>query len=114
MTLMGTFFRLTPDGQRTAIATFDQDLFPNSLIQGRDGNFYGTVTGREETIPGAVFRITPQGETTILVRFTGKNGKFPRSLMQARDGTFYGTTGQGGKSDRGTVFRLTVLEPEAL
>lgn len=107
VTLMGTFFRLTPDGQRTAIATFDRDLFPNSFIQGRDGNFYGTAVGREETIPGAVFRITPQGQITILVRFTGENGKFPRSLMEASDGTFYGTTGQGGQGERGTVFRLT-------
>lgn len=108
VTLMGTFFRLTPDGQRAVVATFDRDLFPNSLIQGRDGNFYGTAIGREETIPGAVFRITPQGAITILVRFTGENGKFPRSLMQASDGMFYGTTGQGGQGDRGTVFRLTM------
>jgi uncharacterized repeat protein (TIGR03803 family) len=107
VTLMGTFFRLTPDGQRMTIATFDQNLFPNSLIQGRDGNFYGTAIGREEAIPGTIFRITPEGEITLLVRFTGENGKFPRSLMQASDGTFYGTTGQGGKGDRGTVFRLT-------
>lgn len=116
VTLMGTFFCLTPNGQRTEIATFDRDLFPNSLIQGRDGNFYGTATGREETIPGVVFRLTPQGEIMILVRFTGENGKFPRSLMQVSDDTFYGTTGQGGQGDperisfaaRGTVFRLTM------
>ncbi len=108
VTLMGTFFRLTPDGQRTAISTFDWNLFPNSLIEGRDGNFYGTAIGRESTMPGAVFRITPQGQITTLVQFTGQNGKFPRSVMQASDGTFYGTTGQGGTGDRGTVFRLTV------
>jgi uncharacterized repeat protein (TIGR03803 family) len=108
VTLMGTFFRLTPDGQRTAIATFDWDLFPNSLIQGSDGHFYGTAVGREEPIPGAVFRITPGGQITTPIRFTGENGEFPRSLMQASDGTFYGTTGQGGTSDRGTVFRLTI------
>lgn len=116
VTLMGTFFRLTPDGKRTTIATFHPDLLPNSLIQASDGNFYGTATGRETTLPGAVFRITPTGEITPLIQFTGKNGRFPQSLMQARDGTFYGTTGQGGASDageysptaRGTVFRLVV------
>jgi hypothetical protein len=32
VTLMGTFFRLISDGQRTVIAAFDRNLLPNSLV----------------------------------------------------------------------------------
>ncbi len=108
VTLFGNLFRLTPDGQRTTIATFEPNFLFNRLIQGSDGNFYGTATGREPTDPGMVFRATPQGQITPVVYFTGRNGSFPNSLIEVENGTFYSTTARGGEHGQGTVFKLTL------
>jgi uncharacterized repeat protein (TIGR03803 family) len=99
---------------------------PVSLVQGRDGNFYGVTVhgGGVESCNdvggcGTVFRITPQGELTVLHVFcmqTGcPDGEWPEGgLALGRDGNFYGTTfGGGGLSCEpygagcGTFFRIT-------
>jgi uncharacterized repeat protein (TIGR03803 family) len=76
-----------------------------AVIQGTDGNFYGTTAHG-----GTVFRMTPGGAVTVLHVFTGgTDGSIPYApLVQARDGNFYGTTvNGGGTSDLGTVFKMT-------
>jgi uncharacterized repeat protein (TIGR03803 family) len=89
-----------------------------TLVQGSDGNFYGTTFaggdnpnhGPLTSAPGygTVFRITPDGTLTSLVSFNGTNGINPRGgLVQAWDGSFYGTTWYGGISNAGTIFRVT-------
>ncbi len=84
-------------------------LFPNALVEGTDGNFYGTSQAGGDHGVGSVFRMTPGGSVTVLYSFTAMtDGGFSMSpLIQARDGNFYGTTvGEGGAAD-GTVFRIT-------
>ncbi|HTB81860.1 MAG TPA: choice-of-anchor tandem repeat GloVer-containing protein [Opitutaceae bacterium] len=79
-----------------------------SLVQGRDGNFYGTTTGGGSGGNGTVFQLTPDGVLTTLVSFNGDNGANPvASLVQGNDGNFYGTTTGGGSGGNGTVFQLT-------
>lgn len=86
----------------SALADFDGSNGGNpalvSLIQGTDGNFYGTTSsaGASGACPGGcgtVFKITPDGVLTTVVNFDGANGQSPRAgLLQATNGNFYGTT----------------------
>ena len=80
------------------------------LVQGSDGNFYGTANGGGQSGDfGSVFRITPAGLLTTLHAFAGgTEGAAPVGpLVQGRDGNFYGTTASGGAEGIGTVFRIT-------
>lgn len=87
-----------------------------SLVQGTDGNFYGTTAAGGTgscTDPvgpgcGTVFKITPTGTLIVLHSFTGTDGSFPYSrLIQATNGSFYGTTSEGGTNGYGTIFKIT-------
>jgi uncharacterized repeat protein (TIGR03803 family) len=97
------------------------DYGSGSLVQGLDGNLYGTlqVGGFSDCNVfgnigcGTVFKITPGGTLTTLHSFDGKDGYYPNSgLVLATDGNFYGTTSFGGAnpcygSGCGTVFKIT-------
>jgi len=79
------------------------------LVQGSDGNFYGTTAyGGTNGNNGTVFQMTPAGALTMLVSFNGANGSYPTAgLVQGSDGNFYGTTLLGGANNRGTAFKVT-------
>jgi uncharacterized repeat protein (TIGR03803 family) len=80
---------------------------PNSgLVQGSDGNFYGTTHFGGTYNEGTAFRLTPSGILTTLVIFNGTNGSQPNGLIRGNDGNFYGTTAGGG-NPYGTAFKLT-------
>ena len=86
-----------------------------SLIEGSDGNFYGTTyAGGTNGAPsgfGTVFRMTSNGIVTTLVSFDRtNNGANPYAeLARGSDGNLYGTTLLGGPDgyNLGTVFQLT-------
>jgi uncharacterized repeat protein (TIGR03803 family) len=120
----GTIFKITPAGKLTTLYSFctqtdctDGAYVPGGLMQGADGNFYGTTFSGG--IPdsqyclggcGTIFKITPQGKLTTLHSFAGypTEGSAPNAgLMQATNGNFYGTTTSGGAFDGGTVFEIT-------
>jgi uncharacterized repeat protein (TIGR03803 family) len=112
--LTATFFRITPTGAYSALATFDSatvglPLAP--LLQASDGNFYGTastsVSGANNT--GTVYRITPTGALSVLTQLpTGATDAAQTSaLVEAADANFYGTTAQGGPAGAGAIFRVT-------
>jgi uncharacterized repeat protein (TIGR03803 family) len=91
----------------------------SGLVQGSDGNFYGTTeAGGENTnwppafLPGpgygTVFKVTPGGELTRLASFMGSNGIAPTAgLVEGPDSAFYGTAWYGGTSNLGVVFKAT-------
>jgi uncharacterized repeat protein (TIGR03803 family) len=78
------------------------------LVQGADGNFYGTTYEGGTHGDGTVFKITPGGTLTVLHSFDGTDGFETQSgLVLATDGNFYGTTRLGGAHGDGTVFKIT-------
>jgi uncharacterized repeat protein (TIGR03803 family) len=83
------------------------------LVQGSDGNFYGTTEAGGTNNAGTVFKISTNGALTSLYSFTGTNdGANPYAgLVQGNDGYFYGTTYGGGTNGYGTVFRLSAIVP---
>src|SRR5208282_2413489 len=126
----GTVFQLIPGVGQNTLYSFcaqggdnctDGDYPTAAVVQGTDGNFYGTTyEGGANCIDtggcGTVFQLTPGGVLTTLYSFcsqggsTCSDGAFPSAgLIQATDGNFYGTTYNGGGTygDYGTVFEIT-------
>ncbi|MGH9453115.1 MAG: choice-of-anchor tandem repeat GloVer-containing protein [Terriglobia bacterium] len=123
--LQGTVFKITPAGALTVLYSFcsggygcpDGYYAITGLVQGTDGNFYGTTDDGGNLPPnngGTVFKITPSGALTTLYSFCSQGGTACADgndpwagLVQGTDGNFYGTTTWGGAHDRGTVFKIT-------
>jgi uncharacterized repeat protein (TIGR03803 family) len=90
--------------------------FHTSLLQGLDGNLYGTASsGGADPSPcrfapgcGTLIQITPGGTLTGLFKFNSTDGEFPYAgLLQAPNGHLYGTANSGGANGGGTVFEIT-------
>ncbi|MGA2135196.1 MAG: choice-of-anchor tandem repeat GloVer-containing protein [Bryobacteraceae bacterium] len=94
------------------------------LVQGLDGNYYGTTEGaggiKGGSGYGTIFRLTPDGALTTLQRFKAKDpaGSNPfGGLVQDLNGDFYGTDCAGGNiaatstcalsGGYGTIFKIT-------
>jgi uncharacterized repeat protein (TIGR03803 family) len=116
----GTVFRISPSGAYTNLYSFASTFTGDGwqplagLVQGSDGNFYGTTSaeGTNACQCGNVFRISPSGSYTNLHYFSGltNDGSTPRgALVQGSDGKFYGTTTRGGSGTGGggVVFRIS-------
>jgi uncharacterized repeat protein (TIGR03803 family) len=98
----------------TTLVSFDgsNGNFPTnmSLVQGTDGNFYGTTSQGGANGYGTVFNMTPAGALTVLYSFSGrpKGGANPEAgLVQATNGYFYGTTSGVYADSYGTVFKMS-------
>jgi len=116
----GTAFEITAAGTLTTIYNFcsqtncsDGSTPEDGLVQGTDGNFYGTTAFGGTNGYGTLFALTKGGTLTTLHRFDSTDGANPvGGLFQATSGTFYGTTYEGGTNQDGTVFSLGVgLKP---
>lgn len=113
----GTIFQITPADKLTTLYSYCSESgcpeHPDaSLVQGRDGGFYGTTEAGGDHGGGTVFKITPSGSLTKLYSFCAENrcvdGQTPYAgLIQAADGDLYGTTPGGGANSEGTVFKIT-------
>jgi uncharacterized repeat protein (TIGR03803 family) len=119
----GTFFKITSGGTLTTLYNFCSQAScadgwdPSTLVQGRDGNFYGTTGFGGIGSPdgfGIVFKVTVGGVLTVLHDFcsdiVGGNcadGNLAESLMLASNGNFYGIADEGGSNDCGEVFEIT-------
>ncbi len=104
---------ISSHAQFTTLASFtgtngDQPYLVN-LVQGKNGNLYGTTTYGGTAGAGIVFSVSPTGTLTTLYNFTNTpDGANPYAgLVLGTDGNFYGTTAEGGTSGLGTVFKVT-------
>jgi len=123
---MGTIYEITPSGTLTVLYSFctksgcpDGAIPYAGLIQGTDGNLYGTTfAGGANTTScnagcGTIFQITTAGKFTTLYNFCSQancaDGSAPQGgLVQATNGSFYGTTYYGGTDGIGTIYSLSV------
>jgi len=115
----GAVFKITTDGNasgttETTLHSFsggaDGSVPSAGLVQGSDGNFYGTTLLGGMSGQGAVFKITPSGSLTALYSFGTQagDGTHPSTeLVRGSDGNFYGTAFLGGATGFGTVFKIT-------
>jgi uncharacterized repeat protein (TIGR03803 family) len=105
---------MTPSGTLTTLVHFDgtNGLLPQAgLVQGSDGNFYGTTTDGGIYGLGTVFQMTPNGTLTTLVHLDGTNGLLSQArLVQGSDGHLYGATSTiDGELARGfQIYRLRI------
>lgn len=121
---VGTVFKITQGGVLTTLYSFcaqfnctdgSQPIAP--VVQGSDGNFYGTtLDGGESGNAGTIFKMTPAGSLTTIHSFCTalgcSDGLSPSAgLVQGADGNFYGTTGSSillpFSLPRGAVFQIT-------
>jgi len=74
-----------------------------ALVQGTDGNFYGTTSKGGVHGYGTIFKITSGGALTTLYSFCSKvdcaDGANPAAGLIQAEGNFYGTTSYGGVSN---------------
>jgi uncharacterized protein (TIGR03437 family) len=119
----GSVFEVTPEGAVSTLYSFQPGPdatnsfpFPNGVIQGTDGNFYGTTArgGTGCTYGcGTIFKVTPGGVATTLYTFDQTHGSGPTgSLVEGGDGNFYGVTSNGGTGTNctggcGTIYKIT-------
>jgi uncharacterized repeat protein (TIGR03803 family) len=110
----GTVFRENVDG--TGFTTLHLFVFSTdgnspltSLIQGIDGNLYGTASANGVGGWGSLFRMHLDGTGfTILHDFVkAVDGGTPNTtLIQATDGNLYGTCYTGGVNNNGTIYKI--------
>jgi uncharacterized repeat protein (TIGR03803 family) len=118
----GTVFQISPSGTHTTLYNFcgqggtncTDGVIPRVLIEGPDGNFYGTTEGGGAYAGGTVFKVTSTGTLTTIYSFCSLGGSSCTDggdpvggLTLGSDGNFYGTTEGGGSNGGGTIYMLT-------
>jgi uncharacterized repeat protein (TIGR03803 family) len=89
-----------------------------NVVQGLDGNLYGTTAYGGTNGQGTVYRLTPEGKFSTIYSFCSladcADGAAPNApVVLGTDGNFYGTTLGGGTGTVycgegcGTIFKLT-------
>jgi uncharacterized repeat protein (TIGR03803 family) len=113
-----TIYKIAADGTTTIFHNFAETptlinadgLQPTSLLQGTDGNFYGTCASGGSFGYGTIFKIAPNGTFTLLYDFPGTAattttnsnptvGESPVGLVEGTDGNLYGIASLGISSN---------------
>ena len=97
----------------TSLTSFRSGANPEyvSLIQGKDGNLFGTTAHYGSYGGGTVFEISSGGTFNDIYDFCYydcEDGGAPAAgVVQGLDGALYGTTSAGGVFGYGTFFKIT-------
>jgi uncharacterized repeat protein (TIGR03803 family) len=113
----GLILATTAQGQTfSTLVNFDLTDGANplaALVQGADGNLYGTAYLGGANDRGAVFKLTPAGVLTTYHSFDGSDGQNPAGgLVLGNSGNLLGTAYVGGAYGQdmngyGTVFKIS-------
>jgi len=115
----GAVFRISPSGTLDAVYSFcslascaDGENPYTSLIQGSNGDLYGTTYSGGASNNGTLFKITTSGTLTTLYNFCSlascADGSGPEGQLAVDGaGNIYGTAYSGGASNFGTVFKFS-------
>ncbi len=91
------------------LQNFDQSDPTSALVQGLDGNFYGTMEGGEIGFEGNVYTLTPGGTYTSIATPCCYSYA---PVVLASNGFFYGSTQQGGTALQGNIYKMTASGAE--
>ena len=107
---VGTVYTITTNGTLAIVASLNYYLtggYPQTgLLQGSDGNFYGTTFYGGMHGLGTLYSMTTNGTLSTLVAFNGTNGALPEigaGLVEGTDANLYGVTYYGGAGYNGNV-----------
>lgn len=113
----GTVYKATAGGKITKLHTFtgyptDGARPIGALVQGSDGDFWGTTYEGGANNEGTIFKISASGSYTLVYSFLYAEpdllGEQPAAgLTLGSDGNLYGVTELGGQSGYGTIFKVT-------
>jgi uncharacterized repeat protein (TIGR03803 family) len=105
--LFGTCLALAihaPAQTFTLLQNFESSDPTSALVQGLDGNFYGTMEGGAIGFEGNVYTLTPGGTYTSIA--TPCCASYAPVVL-ASNGSFYGSTQQGGTALEGNIYKMT-------
>jgi uncharacterized repeat protein (TIGR03803 family) len=106
----GTIFRIS-NGKLSVIHRFagypDGKEPLTGVVEGSDGNLYGTTYRAGRNQFGVLYQITTTGQYTILYSFVVDVGyETVAPLMQHTNGKFFGNAAYGGRYNDGTIYSL--------
>lgn len=108
----GEIFKVSKNGKFQILQGFNytNGFAPSAkLIQGQNGELYGTTAGDGTHNYGTVFAYSEKG-IKIIGSFSGTNGSVPRDIVRAADGALYGIAQFSGEqiyTGNGLLFRLS-------
>jgi uncharacterized repeat protein (TIGR03803 family) len=124
----GVIYKATSAGKITVLHNFSGYVSSTQydgsrpigiLVEGTDGNYYGTTYQGGEYNAGTVFKITSSGTYTLLHSFSFQaptyDGQLPiAGLTLGTDGNFYGVASAGGTQNGGAIFEITPAGKETV
>jgi len=109
----GTVVKITPAGDISVVYKFcsvancADGLGPSApLVEGSDGNLYGTTYEGGANGYGTIYKLTKSGVLTTLYSF-GSQANDASSLVEGPDGNFYGLNYSGGSALYSSAFKIS-------
>jgi len=107
----GTIFVLTTNGVVSNLYNFTNGIDGSTpyggLIEGTNGDLYGTTFSGGTNGGGTLFRWKLDPGLDVVFGFGGGNGSGPTAVTRGHDGRLWGITAESGTHDFGTLYATT-------